>query len=95
MDSNWIVFILVWMIVEFIEYLRKKPFRKRMKTGAIWATILSSLSLIGAISSKAYAESPWLSLAVAVGMNGIPALGIYWLRVGLARAWSRISGASA
>ena len=61
-----------------------------MKTAAMWATILASLSMIGAISSEVHAANPWLSYAVALGMNGVPALAIYWLRVGLSKSWSKL-----
>ena len=90
MDNNWIFFILIWAIVEFIQYLRKKPLRQRMKTAAIWATISASLSMIGAISSEAYTANPSLSYAVAFGMNAVPALAIYWLRVALSNGWSKL-----
>jgi CDP-diglyceride synthetase len=83
MDPLWVALIVVWAVVEFIQYLRKKPFRSRMKTGAWWGVILTTLAGYGQHSNPEFRL-----LLVGFAMTGLVALAIYWARVGVAKVWT-------
>jgi hypothetical protein len=87
MDDEWILFLMVWAIAEFVQYKRKKPFRSRMKTAAWWAVILGTFSFYGK------AQNPSLTFfLVSLTFNGLAAALIYWPRVWIANAWTKYRG---
>lgn len=87
MDKNWVVFLVLWAVVEFIQFLRKQPFPKRMLNGAVWAVFLISLADLGQASKNV---NTFGFLAIALGLNGMVAALICSLRIALAKIWSRV-----
>lgn len=82
MDPLWYGFFIIWALVEFVQYLRKKPFRARMKTAAWWAVIFTAFAAVGQTSRS---QPTWLLMGVALTVIGAIALAFYWIRVWLAR----------
>lgn len=72
----------VWLVVEGIQWLRKKPLRARMKPAAWWAVILASFVNVGLAPREASALG---LLSTSVLLYGLAALAFYWIRVWLAR----------
>ncbi len=87
MDSSWIAFFVIWAVVEFIQFLRKKTFAQRMKVAAGWSMVLVSLIFVGQSSS---ATNPLAMLGISLLLTGGVALMFYWLRIALAKCWFRI-----
>lgn len=77
MDSLWVMFLIVWAIVEVIQWLRKKPLRARMKSAAIWSTVLTSVAGVGQMDPR---QNALVQLAVCLVMFGVPAAVLYFVR---------------
>ena len=92
MDQSWVMLAFIWAVVEFIQFLRKRPLPQRMKTGAIWGTIFATIYDIGAhIPGGVSQANFWSSAGIYLAMTAFVALFIYWLRLLLAWGWNRIS----
>jgi len=91
MSGDWVFFIFVWAVAEFIGAKRKKDFRGRMKVGAIWAVVLTSLALVGQMSSETSAIVQFLITSV---MLGFVAVVVFYIRVFLAGVWRKYLGGS-
>ncbi len=87
MDATWIGLLFVWAFVEFIQFLRKRPFPQRMKTGAYWGVSFAALAALGSASKEV---NTWKFLAVSFAIYGAGALLIYGIRVLLAKGWARL-----
>lgn len=87
MDPLWIMFLIIWANMEFVQFLRKKPFPQRMKVAAVWAVVLVSFASLGQANREI---SSFGFLPVALAINGAMAALLYWLRVGLAHGWRRV-----
>jgi hypothetical protein len=85
MDVTWIAMLVVWAFVEFIQFLRKRPFPQRMRTGAYWGVIFAALAALGAASREV---STFGVLAVSLALYGAGAALIYAVRILLAKAWA-------
>jgi hypothetical protein len=85
MDATWIGMLIVWAIVEFIQFLRKKTFLQRMRTGAVWSVLFMVLAFRGAP-----VEPSLLATAIALVMYSGVAAVIYWFRLLLASGWRRV-----
>lgn len=83
-DSHWISIIFVWAIVEFVQFLRKRPFPARMKTGAWWAFWFGFLGLLGGVGAS-LDRSPLLGYFLAFAMNSVPVAFVYWVRILLSK----------
>lgn len=84
MDSHWIAMIFVWAIVELVQFLRKRPFPARMKTGAWWAFWVGFFVLLGRLGTP-LDRSPLWGYFVAFAMNGVPVAFVYWVRILLSK----------
>lgn len=82
MHELWYFFIFIWAVVELVGFFRKKPFRTRMKSGAIWAVVLVSLSTVGQMNPD---QNALLQFGVCIALYGIVAIIIYYARVMLAK----------
>lgn len=90
MDRDWVFMLVVWAIVEFIQFLRKRPYPARMKTGAKWAWVLGTLQMMGRIDSSLLNDRYWWALFVSALITGAGILVVYGLRVLLAKGWTRL-----
>ncbi len=79
MDGNWGAFLFIWAIAEGIQWLRKRDFSDRMKTGAYWAVGVVSLSEVG--QSVSGSRNPLLYLLTFLVLNSAVAFIIYWIRL--------------
>lgn len=77
MRELWVMMIVVWAIAECVQILRKKPYPKRMWTGAIWGVALASLAALGQTDP---ATSSFTFLPVAFAIFGSGALVIIGVR---------------
>lgn len=76
MESLW-AFGIVWLVVEIVQVLRKKPMPRRMLAPAIWATTASALSSVG----YAPQGSNYLTvMAIGIAFYGTAAAFIYGCR---------------
>ena len=82
MHELWYYFIFIWAFVDF----RKKPLRARMKSGAIWAVVLVSLSTVGGMNPT---QNVFLQFGACFIIYGAVAIIIYYARVVLAKLLSR------
>jgi energy-coupling factor transporter transmembrane protein EcfT len=90
MDAHWVAFLAIWFIVELVQFFRKKPLRSMLKAAAIWAVVLMSLITIGGLPREMYDTNPLAAGVIAVGMNGLVAAVLYWLRVLMDKGWKRL-----
>lgn len=81
--------LVIWAIAEFIQFLRKRPFPQRMKTGALWGVLATVMMTYGSIPSE---KATWLFLAIDFALTGLVAAAIYGIRVVIANYWSRFFG---
>ena len=86
MHELWYYFIFIWAFVELIGYFRKQPLRARMKSGAIWAVVLVSLSTVGGMNPT---QNVFLQFGACFIIYGAVAIIIYYARVVLAKLLSR------
>jgi len=84
MSTLWIFMFAIWFIVELIGFFQKKEFRKRMKSGAVWSTILVSLSTVGQMTQN---QNVFLQVAVCLALYGTVAGIIYFARLKVAMLW--------
>jgi hypothetical protein len=89
MSKVWVVFILIWAVAEFIAAMRRKDFRGRMKVGAIWAVGLTSLALVGQMSSETSAIVQFLVTSIILGFLAVV---VFYIRVFLAGIWRKYLG---
>jgi hypothetical protein len=87
MSSLWVLFIVIWAIVELIGLARKKDLRSRMKYGAIWSVIIVSFSTVGQMRQD---QSALLQLAICLVLYGTAAIIIYFARLMLAKLFGSI-----
>lgn len=86
--DKWIMFVVVWVVVELIQFLRKRPLPNRMKTAAGWAVTLTTLADMGQASrtlASATDGAYWIYFATVLAINAGVALVFYWFRVGLTK----------
>ena len=86
MHEWWYLFIFIWAAVELYGYFRKKPFRERMKSGAISAVVIMSLSTAGQLNVD---QNIFVRLCACFILFGIVAIVIFYARVVLAKLFSR------
>uniref|UniRef100_E6XLQ1 Uncharacterized protein n=1 Tax=Shewanella putrefaciens (strain 200) TaxID=399804 RepID=E6XLQ1_SHEP2 len=91
MHELWYFYIVIWAFVELIGYFRKKSYRTRMKSGAIWAVVLVSLATAGQMNPD---QNIFLQLGVCFILYGVVAVIIFYSRVGLAKLFNRISNSA-
>ena len=89
MDATWIALLVVWAVVELIQFLRKRPFPQRMRAGAYWGVGFATLAAFGSASREV---NTWKFLAVSLAIYGVGALFIYGVRILLAKGWARLVG---
>lgn len=87
MDNQWIAMLVIWAIVEIIQYLRKRPYPARMKTGAKWAFWCGYFIAVGGVNESLYDSNPWGVYAASFGINLAGVLLIYGMRVLIAKGW--------
>lgn len=87
MHSNWIAFLVIWAVVEFIQWLRKRPLTQRMLEGAVWAVFLVALIALGG-ASKSVNTFGFFAMALVVNV-AVAAL-ICAIRLALAGGWRRL-----
>ena len=89
MADEWIMMIVVWAVAEGIQFLRKKPFRTRMKSGAYWGVGVMTLLMLGnrhqSVPDNPIATLIFLLSSLAIA--GCGALIVYWVRIGIAKLW--------
>ncbi len=85
MDSLWIGMFVVWGVVELIQYLRKKPFPQRMKTGAVWGVVVTALGIVG----QSQKDSGLLFMVIAFLFCGVVASIVYLIRLQFAKIWAK------
>lgn len=72
----------VWVVVEGIQWLRKRPLRARMKPAAWWAVTLAAFVNVGLAPREVSALGLF---GTSFLVYGSAALVFYWIRVWLAR----------
>lgn len=77
---------VVWAVVEFAQFLRKRPFPQRMRTGAYWGVGFSTLAALGGASTSA---NTWIFLATSIAIYGVGAAIIYSTRIIFTKIWRR------
>lgn len=87
MDATWVAMLLVWAVVELIQFLRKRPFPQRMRAGAYWGVGFAALAALGGASREV---NTFAFLGISVAMFGAGAALIYGARILLAKGWSRL-----
>lgn len=90
MDAHWALFLVVWFIVELVQFFRKKPLRSMLKAAAIWAVVLTSLADIGQMSKEVFEANPLAANVIVLAINGAAAAALYWLRTLLDKGWKRL-----
>ena len=78
--------IVIWVVVELIEVVRKKNLRSRLKSAAIWSSVITSLSIVGQMSTDQNALVQW---AVSLLLTGGVAMVVYFIRVKIQALFSR------
>jgi hypothetical protein len=87
---EWFMLVLIWAVVEFIQFMRKRPYPARMRTGAIWGTVFLWMAFLGQMTKKTMDDHYWSGMLTALAMAGAMALVIYGMRILLAKGWARI-----
>lgn len=87
MDPHWGIMLIIWAFVEFVQFLRKRPYPGRMKTGAWWAAVLGTVSTVGLIKPQVYGANPWWAFLAALALNGGAVLLVYGLRSLVHKGW--------
>jgi hypothetical protein len=87
MSATWIAMLLIWAIVEFIQYLRKSPFPGRMATGAYWGVGVSTLMSIGYLPHE---QATGLRMLIALAITACGAAVVYGVRVAAGKLWGRV-----
>lgn len=90
MHESWITMLIVWAVVEFIQFLRKKTFPQRMKTGAWWGVIVMTLILVGQAPKE---QNNWLVICISLAISGFGAGVVYGGRLLISRLWIGLFGA--
>lgn len=90
MDATWIGLLVIWAVVEFVQFLRKRPFPQRMRVGAYWGIGFAALAALGSASREV---NTWKFLAVSLAIYGTGALLICGVRIVLAKGWARVKAA--
>lgn len=76
--------LVVWALVEFTQFLFKRPFPQRMRTGAYGGVIFAALAALGAAPREV---STFGFLAVSLALYGAGAALVYVVRILLAKGW--------
>ena len=76
--SFWVMMIVVWAAVELIGFLRKKEFRNRLKSAALWSVVMASFATVGGMNPH---QNAIAQMAVCVVMYGVVAYIVYFIRV--------------
>ena len=76
--SLWVMMIFVWAVVELIGFLRKKEFRNRLKSAALWSVVMTSLATVGQMNPH---QNAIVQMVVCVAMYGVVACVAYLIRV--------------
>lgn len=87
--DHWILLFAIWAIVEFVQFLRKRPYLVRMKTGAWWAVVIATIESVGSAKPETFQASQWTVILMACLLNGAVVLAVYWFRALLAKGWVR------
>ncbi len=85
MDIAWIGLLIVWATVEFVQFIRKRPFPQRMATGAVWGVIFAALAALGGASKEV---NTWGFLGIALATFAVGAAVIFGLRLLIAKGWA-------
>lgn len=89
MHESWITMLIVWAVVEFVQFLRKKPFPQRMTAGAWCGVIVMTTILVGQAPKEQNTLAVLaISLAISVGGVGI----VYGIRLIIAKLWAHFFG---
>ena len=88
MDITWVGMLFVWAVVELIQFLRKRAFPQRMRTGAYWGVGFAALAALGGASREV---NTWQLLAASLAIYGAGAAFIYVVRILVAKGWARFS----
>ena len=86
MSATWVMMIVIWVLVELIEVIRKKNLRSRLKSAAIWSSVITSLSIVGQMSTD---QDALVQLAVSLVLTGSVAVVVYFIRVKIQALLSR------
>jgi len=87
MSSLWVMLLVIWVVVEVIQWLRKKPLKARLKAAAIWATVMTSLTAVGQMDPR---QNALVQFGVCLLMFGIGAAIIYGVRVAVSPKSARV-----
>ncbi len=89
MHESWVSMLIVWLVVECIQFLRKKPFPQRMTAGAWFGVIVMTLILVGqAPNEQNTLVVLAISLTISLGGVGI----VYGIRLIIAKLWTNFFG---
>lgn len=78
----------VWAVVELIQFLRKRPYPQRMRTGAYWGVGFAALAALGGASREV---NTWKFLVASLAIYGAGAIFIYGVRILAAKGWARFA----
>lgn len=79
--------LVVWAVVEFIQFLRKRPFPLRMRSGAYWGVALAVIAAFGGASREINTLG---FLAVSLAIYGAGAALVYGARILIAKTWKSL-----
>lgn len=89
MHETWIAMLFIWGIVELIQFLRKRPFPERMRTGAFWALGLTTMIMVGQAPTHL---DPSAVLGVSFAMCCVAVGIVYGIRLIARKLWRRCVG---
>ena len=94
MAEVWLVMVFTWVVVELVQWVRKRPLRQRMRAAAIWAALLTTFAESNVIPKDATASAYWMQLATILAINTAVVCLFYWFRIGIAKVWEKLRGKS-
>lgn len=87
MDESWIGSLFIWGVVEFMQWLRKRPFPNRMRAPAVAFAVSGGLMQVG---FSPQTQNPLASFVVGLIISAVVAAMLYGLRVLIADFWRAV-----
>lgn len=88
MDVLWVALLILWAIVEGIQYFRKIPFPRRMIAPLVVVVCVSGLIAVGQAPQEAERKDALLFIAGSL-MAGVAGSLFYGIRLILAKIWTK------
>lgn len=88
MNGLWVSLLILWVIVESVQYFRKIPFPRRMAAPLVWVVIASGLISLGQ-SPQEQDGSDIMRFLIGILMGGVFGSLFYGFRLSIAKIWYR------